>query len=165
MSAPSAFTNSGRPERGSIDRKNRETRQAIPTLTPDNADFSLSETRMPNEHTGHVTKSEFAWKGTDALKRVHALNERCLEVLAQLAHAASGRVTVDIVNRHRTLWRGLDAAARRRAAQAPFLLLDAHFRSEDWWHWARNPRFAQRRSLASTSSFPPKSAESSCARR
>lgn len=114
---------------------------------------------MPNGQTGRSPTGEFEWEGTRALKRVHALNERCLEVLTQLTHTARERVTVDIVNRHRALWRGLDAAARRRAAQCPFLLVDAHFASEDWWYWAKNPRSAQRRAAASPSSFPPKSAD------
>jgi hypothetical protein len=114
---------------------------------------------MSNEHAARGAKGEFEWKGTEALKRVHALNERCLEVLAHLAHTARDRVTVDIINRHRAPWRGLDAAARKRAAQAPFLLVDVHFQSDDWWHWAKNPRSTQRRTAVSPSSFPPKSAD------
>jgi hypothetical protein len=121
--------------------------------------FRHSETEMSNEHAARGAKSEFEWKGAEALKRVHALNERCLEVFAQLAHTTRERVTVEIVNRHRPLWRGLDAAARKRAAQTPYLLLDVHFQSEDWWHWAKNPRRGQRRSVVSHSSFPPKAAD------
>lgn len=102
--------------------------------------------------------SESTWKGASALGRMHALNERCLEVLAQLARTDRERVSADIVNRHRNLWYGLDAAARKRAASTPFLLMDVHFQDADWWRWARNPRLSRRRETTSHATFAGKTA-------
>lgn len=92
--------------------------------------------------TPHVSKepSEFAWRGAQALKRVHALNERCLELLTQLARTEREQPTLAIVNQHRSLWRSLNATARKRAARTPFLLVDVHFQDADWWRSVKDSR-------------------------
>jgi hypothetical protein len=100
----------------------------------------------------------YEWRGVHALKRIHALNERCLEVMAQLARAERERTNVEIIDRLRSLWRGMDMLACRRAARAPILLVDVHFRSEEWWRWARDARSGHRRGLLVRPCFPPRMA-------
>jgi hypothetical protein len=53
-----------------------------------------------------------------ALKRVHALNERCLEVLLEFARTDDSPTTLAMGTPLRSLWRDLDAMARMRAAQS-----------------------------------------------
>ncbi|GFE87287.1 hypothetical protein GCM10011488_22410 [Steroidobacter agaridevorans] len=86
--------------------------------------------------------SEFTWKGQQALARVHALNERCLELLTQSARG--DQQSPAFVHQSRGLWRGLNAAARKRAAQMPFILMDVHFREAQWWRGAQSSRSSQR---------------------
>lgn len=83
--------------------------------------------------------SEFAWKGGLALKRVHALNERCLEVLSELARGDDPSIMPATMSPLRSLWRDSSSIARKRAAQTPFLLVDLHFRDARWWRDARDP--------------------------
>jgi len=100
--------------------------------------------------------SEFTWKGAHALRRVYALNDRCLELLVQLARTERTRLNLAIVNQHRSLWRSLSASARRRAALTPYLLVDVHFQDVDWWRWAKAPRAGGRRGVISQPAFSGK---------
>ena len=100
--------------------------------------------------------SEFTWKGAQTLRRVHLLNERCLEVLTQLARAERQQINLPIVTHHRNVWRGLNATARKRAAQTPFLLVDVHFQDTDWWRVARDPRPSRRRKAVLATAFTGK---------
>jgi hypothetical protein len=61
------------------------------------------------------------WKGRDSLALVYQLNERSLQLLR------------DTATRQREVWSGLDAAAIRRAARFPFVILDVFFNDEGWW--------------------------------
>lgn len=100
----------------------------------------------PIEETWRTSpSSEFTWKGQQALARVHALNERCLELLTQSARA--DRQSLAFVHQSRGLWNGLNATARKRAAQTPFLLMDVHFQEIQWWRGAQSARALQRPSL------------------
>jgi len=99
--------------------------------------------------------SELTWKGAQALGRVHALNERCIELLAQLARA-DRRSDLAIVNQHRNLWRGLSAITRKRAAGTPFLLMDLHSQDADWWHSVKDPRPSRRRKMVLRAAFTGK---------
>lgn len=100
--------------------------------------------------------SGLTWKGAHALRRVHELNDRCLEVLLQLACTERARLAPGIVNQHRNLWRSLSMAARRRAALTPYLLIDVHFQDVDWWRWAKASRTGGRYSVAAQPTFPGK---------
>lgn len=80
--------------------------------------------------------SDFMWHSAATLRRACALNERCLDALAQMAGSNRQRTPPAIIAQHRTLWRGLDGAARKRAADVPFLLLDVYFRDVQWWRGA-----------------------------
>jgi hypothetical protein len=103
--------------------------------------------------TEFVEARDFAWGGAPALRRVHAVNERCLELLSQLARSDSQQANPDIIQRYRSLWRGLNATSRKQAAQTPFLLLDAHFQDAQWWRWARDPHAARRYRMPTRNSF------------
>lgn len=97
---------------------------------------------MPNsgiegEPTTLPAPSEFTWRGAPTLGRVHALNERYLQALTQLARSDREQKTLSVVNGHRTLWRDLSASARQRAARMPFLLMDVHFQDAQWWRAVR----------------------------
>jgi len=56
------------------------------------------------------------------LDLIYQLNERSLQLLR------------DTATRQREVWSGLDAAAIRRAARFPFVILDAFFNDEGWWN-------------------------------
>lgn len=107
-------------------------------------------------HPRVLESSEFTWKGAQALRRLYALNERCLELLGQLARSDRERITPDIVNQHRSLWRNLNVTARKRAAATPFLLVDVHFQDASWWEWARAPRPSGKRAMPSHPPFAGK---------
>lgn len=102
--------------------------------------------------------SAFEWKGMQSLRRVYALNEHCLEVMAQLARSDRERNAIEIVNQLRGVWRGLDVVARQRAARCPVLLLDAQFQNEEWWRWAKDARPKNRRTVSPQPCFAPKHA-------
>lgn len=117
---------------------------------------------MPNVSTGGVYpvrmsgSPEFTWRGAQALSRVHALNERCIELLFQLARADRERANLAIVDQHRSLWRGLSATSRRHAANTPFLLVDVKFRDADWWRWAKDTRASRNRKAVMQVAFSGK---------
>lgn len=108
---------------------------------------------VSTEGTSPAASSEFRWRGTQALGRVHALNERCIELLCQLARSERERTILAIVNQHRSLWRGLDATARGHAACMPILLVDARFQDADWWRWAKDPRASRKRKMGPQAAF------------
>jgi hypothetical protein len=116
--------------------------------------------KKPNESGSNASRQnpKFDWKGSPSLRRVHALNERCLEVMVQLARADRERPAIDVVNRFRSLWCSLDVPARQRAARCPVLLIDVHFQSWDWWRWANDPRSGNRRAVLPQPYFPARAA-------
>lgn len=65
------------------------------------------------------------------IEPLNELNYQCLELLARQAAAASGQPFIlrEVIQ----WWQELDEAARRRAADYPFLLFDAGF--ADPWRW------------------------------
>jgi hypothetical protein len=72
------------------------------------------------------------WKGVRSLGPVHQFNERCLELLGDIA-ASEEEFALSLITEHRRLWTSLDVAARQRLARMPFVLADAHFDAEDRW--------------------------------
>jgi hypothetical protein len=87
---------------------------------------------------------------------IHGFNERFLELLTQVAQVDDEQCLLDIVRLHRDLWLRLDVDARKRASQFPYLLIDIHFHSEEWWLWARTPSSRQGRDTSSSGIFAPK---------
>lgn len=111
----------------------------------------------PRDGVPHTSRgaTEFKWKGTQVLTRVHGLNERCLELLTDTARREPG-CRLPIINQCRSLWRGMNVATRKRAARTPFLLLDVHFQDAEWWRSAREPRLSRRRKPSLKSTFTGK---------
>ena len=79
---------------------------------------------------GEESDMSAAWLGADNRASLVELNEECLELLAQQAHASPAPGWLAEPAR---LWGALDAAGRRRAAGCLYLLLDAGF--ADAAHW------------------------------
>jgi len=79
-----------------------------------------------------------SWLHAKALDTLAELNEQCLELLCDQA-ASPGRARPVLLAGLEALWRGLDTAARRRAARCPFLLLDAGFMGTGSLPWQREP--------------------------
>lgn len=103
--------------------------------------------------------SEFTWRGEPALRRVQALNARCLEVMVLLARGERELTALPIVDGHRGLWRALNESARTLAARTPFLLMDVHFQDAEWWRWAKDSRNNRRRKIVLRAAFAGKTAD------
>jgi hypothetical protein len=74
------------------------------------------------------------WLRADSSEALAGMNEECLELLTAQSmirtmrpHPLLGELT--------ELWRALDARARRRAAECPFLLVDAGFADAGRWRF------------------------------
>jgi len=72
------------------------------------------------------------WLRAGVLDSLFELNEMCLSLLAEQAAMRSGPPS-GLLQQLGELWRGLDAAARHRAATCPYLLLDAGFADPLRW--------------------------------
>jgi hypothetical protein len=70
------------------------------------------------------------WLGRDNRASLAELNEECLELLAQQAHASPG---IAWLSEPARLWGALDAAGRRRASSCLYLILDAGFAQPGHW--------------------------------
>lgn len=96
-------------------------------------------------------KAHRPWFEEQSLQPLHEVNQRCIEMLIQMAARAHTEVApFALVHQIRDELRTLDLAARRRAAQCPFLLVDLDFRNQAWWqeakrHAARSGTSAQQR--------------------
>jgi hypothetical protein len=91
-----------------------------------------------DEKSGRITDESAQplpprWKGAQSIGTVHRFNERCLEMLYAVASSSTSETTTPVIGEIRELWIGLDIEARRRVAKMPFVILDAHFKSADWW--------------------------------
>jgi hypothetical protein len=106
-----------------------------------------------------VEFTKFPWRGEPALRRVHALNARCLEVMILLARGERELIALPIIDGQRGLWRGLNESARTLAARTPFLLMDVHFQDAEWWRWARDSRNNRQRKIVLRAAFAAKTAD------
>lgn len=73
-----------------------------------------------------------SWLPAGTLDTLTELNELCLALLAEQS-AVPGTVPSGLLHSLAELWRGLDGAARHRAAACPYLLLDAGFADPLRW--------------------------------
>ncbi len=74
------------------------------------------------------------WKGANSIQLAHQLNERCIELISEIAANATINEALPLaVRENRDLWSGLSGDARRRLAALPFVLVDVRFRDEQWW--------------------------------
>ena len=78
------------------------------------------------------------WLRAATLDTLAELNELGLALLAEQV-AVHGSAAGALLQPVAELWRRLDAAARRRAAGCPYLLLDAGFADPDRWRAASAP--------------------------
>ncbi len=72
------------------------------------------------------------WLRAGTLDSLIELNELCLALLVEQAAVRAGPAS-GLLQQLAELWSGLDAAARRRAAACPYLLLDAGFADPLRW--------------------------------
>lgn len=72
------------------------------------------------------------WHGTQSIGPVCQLNERCFELLGEIA-ASNPAGAPSLVEELCDLWVNMDLHARRRAARVPFSIVDARFQDEAWW--------------------------------
>ena len=81
-----------------------------------------------------------AWLGAATLDSLAELNEMGLTLLAEQAAAGPSGALLREVN---ALWRTLDREARRRAAAAPYLLLDGGCADRERWRPGALPQIAE----------------------
>src|SRR4029077_16612254 len=92
------------------------------------------ETQDPGEGAGLVD----GWLHPETLESLVELNELCLALLAERAAARPARASL-LLRQVGELWRVLDAAARRRAAACPYLLVGAGLARPQRWGQPRPP--------------------------
>lgn len=85
----------------------------------------MHESELASAGTGRPVWISQSWLQGESLETLAEVNEQCLELMCEQVAAGTGRIRVSSVARLEPLWRGLDAAARHRAASCPFLLLEA----------------------------------------
>jgi len=84
------------------------------------------------ESEDRVAEEGAPWLRGGALESLTELNESCLALLAEESRARAANAP-PLLRQVGELWRLLDAAARRRAATCPYLLLDAGFADSTRW--------------------------------
>lgn len=72
------------------------------------------------------------WLLPEMLASLREVNEACLALLAQQA-GGQAAANAPLLRQFDALWGAMDAAARRRAAACPYLLLDAGFAEPRRW--------------------------------
>ncbi|MFO7277099.1 MAG: hypothetical protein DIU56_008715 [Pseudomonadota bacterium] len=94
--------------------------------------------RQPaREHNGARSRVVHSWLRPETLESLAELNEQCLELLCDQARAEHAPAAQPLLTELSDLWKTFDAAARRRAATCPYLIVDAGFADARRWSWAR----------------------------
>lgn len=88
------------------------------------------------EAAAEASWSAQGWLGGDTLSALAALNEQALILLIEQAAAREHAATHPLMRELAQLWSKLDAAALKRAAACPYLLLDSGFADPSRWMWA-----------------------------
>ena len=88
-----------------------------------------------------------SWLRAETFESLVELNEQCLELLAEQATVRAAQTDL-LLRQIGELWRTLDAAARRRAAACPYLLVDAGFADPHRWHAAAAHHVGDREQLS-----------------
>lgn len=73
------------------------------------------------------------WKGARSLELARELNSRCIDLLCHSAATPFIDGMPIMLRANRNLWCQLNADARWRLADFPFVIVDARFREDDWW--------------------------------
>jgi hypothetical protein len=84
------------------------------------------------------------WLGGDTLNGLTALNEQALRLLVEQAVAGERAATEPLMHDLVELWLKLGAAALKRGAACPFLLLDTGFADASRWMWAHGHHVLER---------------------
>lgn len=92
------------------------------------------------------------WRSARILEAVCQVNEHLVSALRELARL--GDVSAIVVAANVKALCHLDVAACKRAARIPVLLLDLHFRGEDWWRNAASANGDYRVPKKGASSLP-----------
>src|SRR2546430_11311491 len=79
------------------------------------------------------------WLHPETLESLVDLNELCLALFAEQAAVRTAQASL-LLRQVGELWRVLDAAARRRAAACPYLLVDARLADPPRWPQPAPPR-------------------------
>ena len=103
-----------------------------------------NRSRKPKEPSALSTVAMPRWPGGSYLELIQAFNDRYLECLARSAQWGDPRALPEILSIHRRLWMELEADARHRASQCPFVLADLQFGNGDWWKDARSGQRSDR---------------------
>ena len=103
-----------------------------------------NRSRKPKEPSALSTVAMPRWPGGSYLELIQAFNDRYLECLARSAQWGDLRALPEILGIHRRLWMELEADARHRASQCPFVLADLQFGNVDWWKDARSGQRSDR---------------------
>ena len=94
--------------------------------------------RKPSRLEAPRSLSPLPWSGSASLELVHEFNELFIEQMVDAARRDGPCTRLDVARMHRDLWTSLDAPARRRLGQCPFLLADIQFRNAAWWERAQS---------------------------
>ncbi|HUN27788.1 MAG TPA: hypothetical protein VMU67_15915 [Steroidobacteraceae bacterium] len=103
-------------------------------------------------HVRGALASGESWLRLDALDGLAEINEQCLELMCDQAECAAGSSPAVLIEL-RSLWCGLDGAARRRAARCPVLLVDAGFMRTARWERLHERRIHDRERTLQPSAF------------
>jgi hypothetical protein len=94
-----------------------------------------------------------AWLRAESSEALAGINEECLELLAAQSMVRTSHPQ-PILSELADLWRSLDARARRRAAECPYLLVDAGFADARRWRFL-NGQVVSEPAVGSTNDGPP----------
>lgn len=97
------------------------------------------------------------------LGRLHEINQRCIELLAQAART-HGAPSFEFISPLRDLLRVTTSEAQRRAAERTFVLIEFEFRNVEWWRAVRERPNRPRHGSAPLSGGFPRSAAIQLAR-
>lgn len=73
------------------------------------------------------------WKGIQSLDLVYQFNERCIQLLREVAAADAHLTTLPMISENRDLWARMAPELLRAASRMPFVVSDAQFMNATWW--------------------------------
>jgi hypothetical protein len=92
---------------------------------------------MDEDLVADLATLKTTWLRSEGLETVAELNSQCLELLAEQALTQPLQSNV-LLRQVAEIWRTLDPGARRRAAECPYLLVDAGFSDPSRWRWLQS---------------------------
>jgi hypothetical protein len=89
------------------------------------------------------TLAPHRWRGARILEAVFQINEHLVSALVEMASDESA--SAGVASQHSAALRQFDAAACKRAARIPVLLVDLHFGDDEWWEYIVQVGFTARK--------------------